>query len=106
MTDGAARFAWRTYLIVLAVILLFAAAPLLSVYFTSLVADANGCVVNEATVHPCLIFGMDWGGLLYFTGVMGWFMLATIPLGGGALIVWLVMLLVHYFAWRRKAETP
>lgn len=99
-------FPWRLYIVILVVIVLFAVAPLISVYFTYLIADANGCTVNEATVHPCMVMGMDWGGLLYGTGVMGWFMLATLPLGGGALIVWLVMLIIHYFAWRQKAGTP
>ena len=100
------RFPWGAYLVALVVIVLFAAAPVLSVYFTYLVADAHGCTVNEASIHPCLVMGGDWGGLLYFTGMMGWFMLATIPLGGGALIVWFVILLIHYFAWRRGQKAP
>ena len=103
--SGPARFPWLAYAIAFAVILLLALAPLGSVYFTYLVADANGCTVNEATIHPCMVWGADWGGLLYFTGMMGWFMLASIPLGGGALIVWFVILLIHYFAWRQKRGT-
>jgi predicted MFS family arabinose efflux permease len=103
---SALRFPWRNYLVILVVIVLFAAAPLISVYFTYLVADSHGCTVNEATIHPCIVLGADLGGLLYVTGVMGWFMLATIPLGGGALIVWLVILLIHYLAWRQKARSP
>jgi hypothetical protein len=99
---GAARFPWGLYVIALVVIVLVAAAPILSVYFTYLVADAHGCTVNEASVHPCMVMGSDWGDLLYFTGMMGWFMLATIPLGGGALIVWLVLLPIHFFASRRN----
>jgi hypothetical protein len=101
---GAARFPWGLYVIALVVIVLVAAAPILSVYFTYLVADAHGCTVNEASVHPCMVMGSDWGGLLYFTGMMGWFMLATIPLGGGALIVWLVLLLIHFFASQRNRD--
>ncbi|SMQ85972.1 hypothetical protein SAMN06295905_3268 [Devosia lucknowensis] len=104
--NRAGKFHWTVYLVILAVIVLFAAAPFLSVLFTYAIADANNCVVNEATTHPCLVLGMDLGGLLYFTGLMGWFMLATIPLGGGALIVWFVLLLIHYLAWRQKAGTP
>ncbi|UYN98784.1 MAG: hypothetical protein KIT02_12665 [Devosia sp.] len=99
------RFPWLVYAIILGAILLFAAAPLLSVYFTYLVADAHGCTVNEASVHPCMVLGSDWGGLLYFTGVMGWFGLATLPLGGGAVIVWLVVVIIHYIAWRRAQNT-
>lgn len=102
MTIGLpARFPWRVYWVIFAVITLFATAPLLSVMFTYFVADSQNCVVNEASVHPCMILGMDWGGLLYFTGVMGWFMLATLPLGAGALLVWLVMLIIHRIAWGR-----
>ncbi|KKB76304.1 hypothetical protein VW29_21010 [Devosia limi DSM 17137] len=86
---------------VLVMILLFALWPVLSVCFTYLVAEATGCVVNEAGINPCLVLGQDIGGVLYTTGVMGWFMLVTLPLGGGALIVWPVMLIIHRLAWRR-----
>jgi hypothetical protein len=93
------RFPYWAYLLALGIILLFALAPVISVYFTYLVADANGCTVNEATIHPCIVMGMDLGELLYFTGVMGWFMLATLPLGGGALLVWLASLIIHRIGW-------
>ena len=48
------------------------------------------------------------GPTLYTLFVLGWFMLATIPLGGGALIVWLVILIIHRIAWGRmqKGVTP
>ncbi|NGP16734.1 hypothetical protein [Devosia aurantiaca] len=104
MSNG--RFPWKAYVITFVVIVLIAAAPLLSVIFTAYVAEANGCVVDEGSVHSCMIGGSDWGETLYFTGMMGWFMLATIPLGGGALIVWFVLLVIHYIAWRRKALMP
>ena len=104
MSQG--RFPRKAYAIAFAAIVLIAAAPLLSVLFTYFVADANGCIVDEGSVHACMIGGSDWGETLYFTGMMGWFMLATIPLGGGALIVWFVLLLIHYLAWRRKAAMP
>jgi hypothetical protein len=95
------RFPYWAYGLAVLAILVFALWPVASVYFTFLVAEANGCTVNEATVHPCMVWGMDWGGLLYTTGVMGWFMLATLPLGGGALIVWLASLIIHRIGWGR-----
>ena len=102
MTDARSRkFPHWAYGLALLVIVVFAVWPLASVYFTYLVADANGCTVNEASAHPCIVLGMDLGGLLYVTGVMGWFMLATLPLGGAALIVWLVIFLIHFIAFRR-----
>lgn len=100
------RFPWRVYLLIFLVLVLFTIAPVLSVFFTYGVAEANGCTVNEATIHPCMVLGADWGGFLYFTGMMGWLALATLPLGGGALLVLLVIFLIHYFAFRQKAPTP
>jgi purine-cytosine permease-like protein len=104
MTQG--PFPWKLYATAFVVIVLFALAPLISVAVSSWIAEANGCVLNEADSHPCPVWGVDLGGLLVIMFVMGWFMLATIPLGGGALIVWLVLVLIHYLAWRRRQKAP
>jgi hypothetical protein len=50
--------------------------------------------------------GTDIGGLLYFLGMMGWFMLATIPLGAMAVLAWLVVLVIHYLAYRAANTNP
>lgn len=100
------RFPWLGYGIICAVILLLTLLPLFSVLFTAAVAEANGCQVDEGSAHVCMVMGQDWGELLYFTGVMGWLMLATFPLGGGALIVWLIVLTIHRLAWRRAQTRP
>lgn len=108
MTDlQPTRFPWRVYWLLLVVIALFAAAPILSVLLGGTLAEANGCVLNEGSIHPCMIGGADWGGTLYTLFVLGWFALATLPLGGGALIVWLTILIIHRIAWGRmqKATT-
>jgi hypothetical protein len=34
--------------------------------------------------------------------VMGWFMLATIPLGLVAFVTWLIFLILHQVAWRKR----
>lgn len=100
----AARFPWMAYAIIWAVILLLTILPLLSVLFTAGVAEAHGCHVDEGSVHVCMVMGQDWGELLYFTGVMGWMMLLTFPLGGGAFLVWLILLIIHRIAWRRARK--
>jgi hypothetical protein len=51
-----------------------------------------------------MVMGSDWGELLYGMGVMGWFMLATIPVGLFVLGGWLVALIAHRIAWRRNAR--
>lgn len=45
-------------------ILLFAGAPLVSVLIASAIAQLNGCTLNEAAAHPCIVLGVDWSGLI------------------------------------------
>ncbi|WP_376088304.1 hypothetical protein ACE7GA_15870 [Roseomonas sp. CCTCC AB2023176] len=69
-------------------------APILSVIFTGIAADALGCRVNEGGVTPCTgPGGTDWGPLLYTTGMMGWFMLVTWPLILATTLLWAVLLI-------------
>jgi hypothetical protein len=98
-----ARFPWGRYWLALLSILVLALAPLAAVVFASSVAGANGCALDEGSVHPCVVLGSDWGGLLYGLGVMGWLMLASLPAGALALVVWGVALAVHRIAWRRRS---
>ncbi len=104
MSAVASRFPWKVYFLALVLIVLFAAAPLIGVVIASWLAEANGCMLNEGSVNPCFIFGMDWGGALYTLFVLGWFMLATLPLGGGALIVFVIVFIIHYLAWRNAQD--
>ena len=76
------RFPWILYWIVLALIILVALAPMGSVVACGLIANANGCKVDEGSVHPCITNGKDYGHLLYTLGVLGWLMLVTLPAGG------------------------
>jgi len=99
------RFPWLIYWIALAVIVLVALAPIASVMACSVIAHANGCRVDEGSVHPCGINGKDYGQLLYALGVMGWLMLLTLPAGGVALVLWLVVLLMHRSAWRKRSDS-
>jgi hypothetical protein len=98
----ARRFPWWVYTLALALILLVALAPLISVMIAGTIAEANGCTLHEGFVNPCLVNGTDMGETLYAMGVMGWFMLATIPLGAMALVAWLVILVIHLIARRRR----
>ena len=96
------RFPWILYWIVLVLIALVALAPVASVVACGVIANAHGCHVDEGSVHPCMINGKDYGQLLYTLGVMGWLMLVTLPAGAVAFALWLVALLVHRGAWRKR----
>lgn len=94
------RFPWTRYGWTLALIVVLALLPLLSVMAAYGIAEPNGCRVDEAGVYPCVVLGVDLGGALAVMAVLGWLMLASLPLGGGALIVWLVILIIHFLAWQ------
>src|SRR6476620_7009269 len=101
-------FTWLWYFLALFVIVAFAFAPIGSVMLCGAIANAHGCKVDEGSVHPCIINGHDYGELLYQLGVMGWFMLATIPGGLVAFASWLIFLILHRIAWKKRvaAEVP
>src|SRR5215471_5704220 len=96
------RFPWVPYWIVLVLILLVALSPIGSVVACGWIANAHGCKVDEGSVHPCIINGKDYGHMLYTLGVMGWLMLATLPLGALAFMIWLIVLVLHRARWRKK----
>src|ERR1700757_5032039 len=96
------RFPWIIYWIVLVVIVLFAFAPVGSVVACGLIANANGCKVDEGSAHPCMINGQDYGHLLYTLGVLGWLMLVTLPGGLVMFVIWLIILIIHRETWQRR----
>src|SRR4029077_20507380 len=96
------RFPWVLYLLALLAILAFAFAPIGSVMLCAGIANAYGCKVDEGSVHPGIINGHDYGEFLYSLGVMGWFMLVTLPGGFFAFVGWLILLIVHRASWRRR----
>lgn len=98
------RFPLRTYAIVGLGVVAVAVLPIISVLTAGQVANANGCVLNESGVNPCLIGGADWGGVLAFMGVAGWFAFFTIPLGAVTLAVLLLVLFIHLLLSRRAAD--
>lgn len=80
-------------------ILLFTAAPLLSVLISSAIAQNAGCTIHEGAANSCIVLGADVGGTLYAMFVAGWLSFVTLPLGFAALLVWLLAAL---FMWLRR----
>ena len=81
----------RRKLVLLVAVTLIAFAPVLSVLTTSAIATALGCKVDEGNIHPCLIAGLDIGGMLYGMGVMGWLMIPAAPLMLVAILGWIAL---------------
>ncbi len=66
------------------------------------IANAYGCKVDEGSVHPCMINGQDYGHLVYTLGVLGWLMLVTLPGALFAFVIWLIILMLHREARRKR----
>ena len=82
-------------------VMLLCLAPLFSVFACMGIASITGCQVDEGSAHACLVMGYDIGGLLYTMGVMGWFMLMTLPVLVIAAVVWIAAEIVNA---RRKGR--
>ena len=103
-TQQPVNFPWGVYWLLFGVIVLFALAPIFSALFSGLLAEVNGCTLTEHDMHPGMVGDFEFGGVISFFFVLGLFALATLPLGGGALIVWLATLIIHRIAWRRMQK--
>ena len=96
------RFPHWAYALGLTVIALLALAPIISMLIASSIASAHGCVVDEGSVHPCVIAGTDWGETFNTMTVLCWFMFFTLPVGALAFLLCLTGGLIHYALWRGK----
>lgn len=95
---------FRGLLIGHAVIALLTGWPIASVLIATTIASWYGCTLHEGFVNPCIVNGRDIGQTLYGMGVMGWFMLATIPLGVIAFIVWTVGWVIWFTLRQRRID--
>jgi len=86
-----------------AVILLLTCWPIASVAAAGIIASWNGCTLHEGNVNPCIVNGQDIGRTLYSMGMMGWFMIALIPIGAIAFAAWTTAWLIWFVVKRRRA---
>ena len=84
---------------VLIVVLLWTFIPILSTVLGGGVALCCGCQLDEGSVHPCIIFGIDFGGVLYALGMGFWLIFLTLPTG-------LIMLALLAFDAARRKRIP
>lgn len=73
---------YKLSIIVALIGIFIAVSPIIPVLTAGVIAGIFSCPLDEGSVHPCIIAGYDMGDTLYAMGVMGWGMLATLPLGG------------------------
>lgn len=88
---------------ILLVIAIIGLGPWVLTFGAGAIATANGCTLDEGSVHPCLIAGSDYGETLYTFGLMGWVGLMTCPLALILLFAYLVIVLIRWLMNRPKA---
>ena len=85
----------RAFRIVMAVVSAVCLLPFVSLALALAVAALGQCRVDEGSVHPCIIAGIDLGSALYFMNVVPWLGLGTLPLLAVVLLLWVIVELVR-----------
>lgn len=84
---------WRWRYGFVLVPLILSISPALSALWAAWFAERHGCILHEGFANPCIVDGADWGEALYSAFVLGWLMLATLPVAA-----FLAMVLVTLIA--------
>jgi hypothetical protein len=93
------------HVVVIVLILLAAGSPLIAVAIAGSIANANGCELHEGFVNPCVIDGVDRGQDLYTAAMLGWFAIATVPIGLIAALVYLLVVVIVALVRRNRRRT-
>jgi hypothetical protein len=86
------------------VIVAIGIGPWISVAIAASIAESNGCELNESEITPCVVGGEDLGETLYTMGMMGWIGIATCPIALVMLVIYLLVVIILWFARRNKAK--
>ena len=84
-----------------AIAIALAFSPVAVTYTAGLIALLIGCDLNEASVHPCPLLGVNIGPLLYGMGLAVWFVSLTVLAGLMALVVLVIIFIVRTLRARR-----
>jgi hypothetical protein len=76
--------------------------PVFTTVVSAAIANAYDCNISESVRSPCMINGTDWGEWLQFGGMSVLYLFVTFPLAFVLGIVWLVVLLIHRAAFKRR----
>jgi hypothetical protein len=82
-------------------VIALALSPIAVTYSAGFIASLLGCDLNEASVHPCPLLGVNVGPLLYAMGLWVWFVALTIAAGLVALLVLAIVWIARTVRARR-----
>jgi hypothetical protein len=72
-------------------------APVVSLLLALGLAAALGCQLSEGEPLPCVVMGVDLEDTLLLMAMLGMLVVYTLPVGAGALVVWLAA-----WMWQRR----
>ena len=98
------KYAWVIHLFVFLAIILCAISPFFGVAYAGAVAEKYGCELNEGSINPCVVDGVDRGADLYSLGMLGWLGIATLPLGLAAVVLYIAIVLIVYLVMRLRKK--
>ena len=80
--------------------------PIVCVMIGMALANAAGAPLDEGSVHPTVIKGVDYGDTAYALFVMGWFGMFTLPTGIMALLAQAIIATTEWLIsiWRKKRK--
>jgi hypothetical protein len=92
----------RAFRILMSILVLACLAPLFSMLAAQAAAFIYGCDLSLAATQPCMAHGTDIGQTLLTMGMMGWFLMTTLPVMLGVVILWIIVEIVRWFSLRRS----
>lgn len=81
----------RFALIALAILTIVVWLPFAGLAASIYVSSTLHCAVDEASVHPCIVSGIDIGPALNYGFTGGWLMLTTAPAMLATSVVWITL---------------
>ncbi len=92
----------RVFRILAAIVILLSLAPLGSMLAAEAIASIYGCTLDLASQHPCMVGGSDIGGTLLTLGMMGWFLMTTLPVFLATVALWITVEIIHWAVRRSR----
>lgn len=100
---------WVINTVIAAILLAWTLWPIVCVLIAGCLANWAGASLDEGSVHPTVIHGIDYGETAYMLFVLGWFGMITLPTGGILLLLHVVIATTEWLisrARRRRALPP
>ena len=96
----------RAFRIAMAVAVVVCLLPFASLLVSVVVAKLGNCALDEGSVHPCVIAGVDLGAALYDMFVLTWLGLLTLPLLAFSVLLWIIVEVIAKVHRRNRAPSP